>query len=33
MDRVPGVEEVNASADAPGLDDSEAETGVRLPVL
>lgn len=33
MDRVPGVEEVNASADAPGLDDAHIHNGVELPVL
>ncbi|MGA8039023.1 MAG: NifU family protein [Acidimicrobiia bacterium] len=32
-DRVPGVEEVNASADAPGMDDSEIPGGIELPVL
>jgi len=33
MDRVPGVDEVNASSDAPALDDFESSTGVQLPVL
>jgi Fe-S cluster biogenesis protein NfuA len=33
IDRVPGVDEVNASADAPGLDDSETVNGIQLPVL
>ena len=32
-DRVPGVEEVNASADAPGMDDSVIPGGIELPVL
>ncbi|MGA7097205.1 MAG: NifU family protein [Acidimicrobiia bacterium] len=32
-DRVPGVEEVNASADAPGMDDTEITGGIELPVL
>jgi Fe-S cluster biogenesis protein NfuA len=32
MDRVPGVEEVNASADAPTLDD-HVHNGIELPVL
>jgi Fe-S cluster biogenesis protein NfuA len=31
-DRVPGVDEVNASADAPGLDVDTAN-GIELPVL
>ncbi len=33
MDRVPGVEEVNASADAPALDDPHIHNGIELPVL
>jgi Fe-S cluster biogenesis protein NfuA len=33
MDRVPGVEEVNASADAPGLDEVDSPNGIQLPVL
>jgi Fe-S cluster biogenesis protein NfuA len=33
MDRVPGVEEVNASADAPGLDAVDSPNGIELPVL
>lgn len=33
MDRVPGVEEVNASADAPGLDEVASPNGIQLPVL
>jgi len=33
MDRVPGVEEVNASADAPELDDAHIHNGIELPVL
>jgi Fe-S cluster biogenesis protein NfuA len=33
MDRVPGVEEVNASADAPGMDDADIPGGIELPVL
>jgi Fe-S cluster biogenesis protein NfuA len=33
MDRVPGVEEVNASADAPGLGDIDSPNGIELPVL
>lgn len=33
MDRVPGVEEVNASADAPSLDDPHIHNGIELPVL
>ena len=32
-DRVPGVEEVHASADAPGLTDEDATGGIQLPVL
>ncbi|MFZ0625969.1 MAG: NifU family protein [Acidimicrobiia bacterium] len=32
-DRVPGVEEVNASADAPGMDDTAIPGGIELPVL
>ena len=33
MDRVPGVEEVNASADAPGVADIDSPNGIELPVL
>jgi Fe-S cluster biogenesis protein NfuA len=33
MDRVPGVTEVHASADAPGLDDADDGIGITLPVL
>ena len=33
MDRVPGVEEVNASADAPGFDAVDSPNGIELPVL
>jgi Fe-S cluster biogenesis protein NfuA len=33
MDRVPGVEEVNASADAPSLDDPHVHNGIELPAL
>lgn len=33
MDRVPGVEEVNASADVPGMDDTYIENGIELPAL
>ena len=33
MDRVPGVEEVNASADAPSLDEGDSANGIQLPVL
>jgi Fe-S cluster biogenesis protein NfuA len=33
MDRVPGVEEVIASADAPSLDDDHIHNGIELPVL
>ncbi len=32
-DRVPGVREVVASADAPGLDDAEDGIGISLPTL
>jgi Fe-S cluster biogenesis protein NfuA len=33
-DRVPGVETVNASADAPGLDDEEdISGGIQIPAL
>ena len=31
IDRVPGVEEVNASADAPALDEDAASNGITLP--
>lgn len=34
MDRVPGVEAVNASADAPGMSEEEdVSGGIQLPVL
>jgi Fe-S cluster biogenesis protein NfuA len=33
IDRVPGVEEVNASADAPSLDDPHLHNGIELPAL
>jgi len=33
MDRVPGVVEVHASADAPGLDELDSPNGVTLPAL
>ena len=34
MDRVPGVQEVRASADAPGtLEEATESTGITLPVL
>jgi len=33
IDRVPGVEEVNASADAPSLDDPHLHKGIELPAL
>lgn len=32
-DRVPGVREVIASADAPGVDDSDEGIGISLPTL
>ena len=32
-DRVPGVKEVIASADAPGVDDSDEGIGISLPAL
>lgn len=32
-DRVPGVREVIASADAPGLDDADEGIGISLPTL
>lgn len=32
-DRVPGVREVIASADAPGLEDAEDGVGISLPTL
>jgi Fe-S cluster biogenesis protein NfuA len=32
-DRVPGVEAVNASADAPGMEEEEFAGGVQIPVL
>lgn len=32
-DRVPGVKEVIASADAPGLDDADEGIGISLPTL
>jgi Fe-S cluster biogenesis protein NfuA len=33
IDRVPGVEEVNASADAPSLEDPHLHNGIELPAL
>jgi len=34
IDRVPGVEEVNASADSPGIeDDAHIHNGIELPAL
>ena len=33
MDRVPGVVEVRASADAPGLDELDSLNGITLPAL
>jgi len=33
IDRVPGVDEVNASADAPGLEAADTPNGIELPVL
>ncbi len=33
VDRVPGVVEVHASADAPGLDELESPNGITLPAL
>jgi Fe-S cluster biogenesis protein NfuA len=33
IDRVPGVDEVNASADAPGLEEADTPNGIELPVL
>jgi Fe-S cluster biogenesis protein NfuA len=33
MDRVPGVVEVHASADAPGFDESDISNGITLPAL
>ncbi len=33
MDRVPGVTEVRASADAPGLDDVDNPNAITLPAL
>jgi Fe-S cluster biogenesis protein NfuA len=33
MDRVPGVDEVIASADAPYLEDDHVHNGIELPVL
>ncbi len=32
-DRVPGVETVNATADAPGLDAAEVPGGIQIPAL
>lgn len=32
-DRVPGVEEVNASSDVPGLDEEDVAGGITLPPL
>lgn len=32
-DRVPGVETVHASADAPGLDSDEETGGIQIPAL
>ncbi|MCH8983021.1 MAG: NifU family protein [Acidobacteria bacterium] len=32
-DRVPGVETVNATADAPGLDAAEVSGGIQIPAL
>lgn len=32
-DRVPGVETVNATADAPGLDTAKVSGGIQIPAL
>lgn len=33
IDRVPGVEEVNASADAPAIDEPHIHNGIEIPAL
>ena len=33
IDRVPGVEEVNASADAPGIDEPHIHNGIEIPAF